>query len=236
MKKKEMIKDYLSFNRSELKGIFMMLFILVGLFIGNAFFPKETWLSPVDFSVFEKEVMAFEKAWQIAETEDSLKWKEKFSKNKHFPLFFKADSTKPTRAFQEIPFMVELNSADTFDLQRLRGIGPAFARRIVSYRERLGGFLNKKQLLEVWGMDSARYHSIERQIMVEVDSVRKININQATFKELLRHPYFPFSLTKSIMLYRQKEKRINAAENLRNIQGVNDSVFHRIIPYLSFDP
>jgi len=235
MKKKELIKDYLSYNRTELRGIFVFLLILVGLLMVHAIFPKETWQKQIDFSSFEKEVAIFEKAWQKAKEEDALKKKEKYSRNRFFSHFSNMDSLKRNRV-PEISFTVELNSADTFDLQRLRGIGPSFARRIIAYRERLGGFLNKKQLLEVWGMDTARYAFIEAFTRVVADSVKKINLNDATFKELLRHPYFPFELTKSIMQYRQKIKKFSNMEELRNIQGVNDSVYHRIIPYLRFDP
>ena len=56
-------------------------------------------------------------------------------------------SPSPTRQ----PLTVELNGADTTTLQLLHGIGPVFARRIVRYRERLGGFTSTEQLLEVYG-------------------------------------------------------------------------------------
>ncbi|MCX6268616.1 MAG: helix-hairpin-helix domain-containing protein [Bacteroidetes bacterium] len=70
--------------------------------------------------------------------------------------------------------MVELNSADTFELQQLRGIGPGFARRIVNYRERLRGFYDKKQVLEVFGMDTSRYRLIEKNLQVNPDSIHPI--------------------------------------------------------------
>jgi DNA uptake protein ComE-like DNA-binding protein len=132
--------------------------------------------------------------------------------------------------------IVELNSADTFDLQQLRGIGPAFARRIVNYRERLRGFNDKRQLLEVFGMDSARFNSIELNLDVNSDSVHPIDLNLVTFKELLRHPYFPFPVTKNIMIYRQKNKNFKSLDELKKIEGVNDSLFRRMVVYLRLGP
>ena len=50
------------------------------------------------------------------------------------------------------PVVVEINTADSAELMRLNGIGASFSRRIVKYRNLLGGFISKEQLLEVYGM------------------------------------------------------------------------------------
>ena len=104
-------------------------------------------------------------------------------------------------------FIIELNTADTFDLQRLRGIGPSFARRITGYRARIGGYVKKEQLLEVWGMDSSRYEGIKRYLTVNPEKITQIKLNTATFKELLRHPYMPYELAKGDSDLSEKEKR-----------------------------
>ena len=132
--------------------------------------------------------------------------------------------------------IIELNSADTFELQQLRGIGPGFARRIVYYRERLRGYCDKRQVLEVAGMDTARYRMIEKNLTVNPDSIHPLDLNTVTFKELLHHPYFPFAVTKNIMIYRQKNKNFKNLAELRNIQGINDSVFRKMIIYLRIGP
>jgi DNA uptake protein ComE-like DNA-binding protein len=132
--------------------------------------------------------------------------------------------------------MIELNSADTFDLQQLRGIGPAFARRIVIYREKLRGFYAKNQLLEIFGMDSIRFKNIQDNVSVNPDSVKPINLNTVTFKELLRHPYFPFPVTKNLMVYRQKNKTFKSLEEVRNIEGITDSLFRRMVIYMRIGP
>ncbi len=202
----------------------------------NAYYPQEIRQKPIDFSSFENEVMAFEMAWENGRKKENadrskrLRYKSLDYQPSH------QDSTKTFRKSPNLSFTIELNAADTFDLQRLKGIGPSFARRILSHRERLGGFLRKDQLLEVWGMDTARYVLVEKYIKVNGDSIKTINLNQVTFKELLRHPYFSFELTKCIIQYRQKNKKFSVLEELKNIPLVNDSVFRRITPYLRIDP
>lgn len=211
------LTDYFTFNRIEQRGILVLLIILLGVIIANAVIPSETFHKPVDFSAFEKEVTLFEEAWIKAEREDSLQ-------------------NRGVRSTISPSFIVELNSADTFDLQRLRGIGPAFARRIIQYRSRLGGFYEKEQILEVFGMDTSRFMQIKLNLIVNKDSIKTIDLNNITFKALLRHPYFPFELTKNIMLYRQKNKRFNSLEELSKIPGINDSLVSRIKVYLRLDP
>jgi len=221
------IRDFLTFSRSEQRGLFVLLVILFGLLISNQLIPAGSSQKPIDFSAFEKEIIRFENEWQ------SAREYEKMSKGNTWK---GGDTTFQRRRKPDADFIVELNGADTFDLMRLRGIGPSFARRIVSYRNRLGGFIRKEQLLEVFGMDSSRYRGMLPNLAVVTDSVRKLDLNNVTFKEMLKHPYFPFEMTKAVMLYRQKNKRFRSTEELKNVEGVNDSVFRRVIPYLKVLP
>ena len=127
---------------------------------------------------------------------------------------------------------VDINRADTLELQRLKGIGPSYARRIVSYRNRLGGFINCRQVLEVWGVDTVLYNLIREHIIITSDSVRKIDLNTVSFKELLKHPYFPYELTRALILYRQKNKIFRSLDELNSVEGINDSIFRRIRSYV----
>ena len=230
------VGNYLTYNRSEQRGILVLSLILLGAIIIQAMIPAETFQQTPDFSAFSNEISAFETAWKKAADSDSvarsqkyLNYKNKFGAWLRDSLNYKAMPPKPV-------VMIELNSSDTFELQQLRGIGPGFARRIVNYRERLRGFNNKQQVLEVFGMDTARYQLIEKNLRVNPDSIHPFDLNTVTFKELLRHPYFPFATTKNIMIYRQKNKNFKTLDELNYIQGINDSIFRRMIIYLRIGP
>ena len=177
-----------------------------------------------------------EAAWQKAADSDSLVRKQKYLGYNTRYKGFSYDSIKSLTVKPKTILIVELNSADTFDLQQLRGIGPAFARRIVNYRERLRGFYDKQQVLEVFGMDTVRYQMIEKNLRVNPDSIHPFDLNTVAFKELLHHPYFPFAITKNIMIYRQKNKRFKMLDELKNIEGMNDSIFRRAVVYLRVGP
>lgn len=116
--------------------------------------------------------------------------------------------------------VVNLNNADTTLLKELPGIGSSFAKRIVEYRGRLGGFIEKEQLLEVYGMDTTRYGNIEN--FVTVDSVfmpDKLRVNHDSFKALNRHPYLEYEDVKKIVNYREQKGLITSWEKLENIVG-----------------
>ena len=229
------VGDYLTFNRMEQRGILVLSLVLLGVIIVDAVIPAETFQTRPDFRTFSAEIAAFEKAWHRAADSDSIARLHRYTGYRRYGDKY-PDKGFPMPVKPKPLLIVDLNTADTFELQQLRGIGPAFARRIVNYRDRLRGFSESRQLLEVFGMDTARYASIEANLKVTRDSIHPMDINTVTFKELLRHPYFPFAITKNIMVYRQKCKAFKSLDELKNIQGVNDSLLSRMIIYLRVGP
>lgn len=228
--------NLLLYSRSELRGITILGLIILAVILINSLLPLKTWYPPVDFRDIGVEAGRFEEAWLAAQAAEKSRGPNYRYYHNSSSRINRPDSSVAQMQAKKNTVIIDLNLADTFDLQQLRGIGPAFARRIVGYRERLHGFVRKEQLLEVFGMDSARYRSIEEHLTVSFDSIKPFDINNVTFKELLRHPYFPFQLTKSIMLYRQKKKSIRSLDELRSIGGVDDSVFRSISVYLRVIP
>jgi DNA uptake protein ComE-like DNA-binding protein len=228
--------EFLTYNRVEQRGILVLCLLLLALILFNAVIPAETFQQPVDFREFSKEVREFEKAWQKAADSDSMARAEKYSRQSYGAASCQRDSGNNFLKMQRPLLMIDLNTADTLDLQQLRGIGPGFARRIVAYRERLRGYSDKRQVLEVFGMDSARYHAIAGYLTTTRDSVHPMNLNTVTIKELMRHPYFPFALAKNIVVYRQKIKAFQSLDELNKVPGISDSLFHRMVVYLRLGP
>ena len=133
------------------------------------------------------------------------------------------------------PQVIEINAADSNQLLAVKGIGPFYARRIIKYRDRLGGFIRKEQLLEVYGMDSTRYNTIKPLISINPSAIRKTNLNTATFKDLMKNPYIDFYMAGAIMKYRQKKGKFSSLEELLNINLIYDEVYRKISPYLSIN-
>ena len=139
------------------------------------------------------------------------------------------NSQQPTAKRQQL----NLNSVDTTELQSLPGIGPFFARNIVEYREKLGGFIEKTQLLEVYSFDSSRMSNIESLIVIDTVELRKVNVNSDDFKTLLRHPYIEYEDVKKIVNHRESKGMITNWETYLKVVK-RDDVDERLKWYLEF--
>jgi len=146
----------------------------------------------------------------------------------------KKDYTDRPRAEKPVLKIIEINTADSVLLCEVRGIGPAFARRIVKYRERIGGFYDKSQLMEVFGLDSAKYQEIKDQLSIEAGRIRKININTAQFEELKNHPYLRYKQINALLAYRKQHGNYSNIADLSKVLILDPDNLARIAPYLTF--
>lgn len=127
--------------------------------------------------------------------------------------------------------VVDLNAADTVQLKRIPGIGSYYAGKICRYRERLGGFLHVEQIKEVEGLPVG----IERWFCVSPQvQVRKIDINGATFKQLVRHPYLSYEQVKVISEHIRKRGPLHGWDDLRLYDEFSPEDFRRLCPYFYF--
>lgn len=130
-------------------------------------------------------------------------------------------------------FRVELNSAGKDELMRLNGIGSIFADRIIKYRDLLGGFHSKSQLLEVYNFPPETFKSIEKDITVDSLQLKTIRINFAEYGELLRHPYIGKKQVEAILAYRSGNGAFQNREQLKLISEIDSATFVKIRPYVT---
>jgi len=127
----------------------------------------------------------------------------------------------------------DINKASASDLRIVYGIGEKLANRIIAYRVKLGGFSFNNQLYEVWNLDEEVVAKVLQYFQViEIPVIQKININEATFKEVLAIVYVDYELTKKIMNYRDEVAEIQSIEDLKKIDGFPVEKFDRIALYL----
>ena len=131
--------------------------------------------------------------------------------------------------------IIELNSADTNDLKKLSGIGSWYAKKIVAYRNKLGGFYKKEQLLEVRGIDSVRYAGFVDFISINTSLVKTMNINTASVEELKRHPYIGNNIAVSLTNLRQLYGRFKSVADIRKSALVTDANYEKIAAYLTVE-
>ena len=128
--------------------------------------------------------------------------------------------------------LVDLNTADSVTLLTLYGVGPSFAKRIIKYRNLLGGFYSKNQLLEVYGFDQGKLDQIEANCDVNPGGIKKININTIRTDELKKHPYMDYYTAKAIVDQRIILGRFTSLQQIKTIPLIHEDLFNKIQHYL----
>ncbi|MBL7700579.1 MAG: helix-hairpin-helix domain-containing protein, partial [Chitinophagaceae bacterium] len=142
------------------------------------------------------------------------------------------DGPKVYRKQKIEPF--DINSADTTLFIALPGIGSKLAARIVTFREKLGGFYSVKQIGEVYGLQDSVFKKIAPFFKCDVAKVRRININVAGKNELSSHPYIRWNIAEAVIAYRNQHGNFSSADDLFRIENIDAGALERMMPYLSF--
>lgn len=125
---------------------------------------------------------------------------------------------------------IALNEADTSLLTKIPGIGSGYARAIVRYRDRLGGFSNPHQLADIEGVpdDAIRY------VTVNPSAIHKMNINKLTLNQLRKHPYINFYQAREICDYRRLKGPLKSLDDLKLLRDFPPAEIARLAPYVTF--
>jgi competence protein ComEA len=160
------------------------------------------------------------------------KQEDKFAR-KDRPNFPKRDSTRPRFEKREPRITTfDLNTADTAQLSKVRGIGQGYANRIIKYRDNLGGFYDTSQVREVFGLPPETVNELLRFGRVQAE-IRKLNINQAEADLISKHPYLR-GKGKVIVAYRNQHGNFQTADNLLKIRILDPAMVEKVKPYLEF--
>ncbi len=127
--------------------------------------------------------------------------------------------------------IVELNAADSAQLTTIKGIGPFYAKNIIKYRNSIGGFVAKEQLLEIWKFDQEKLSTIESLITVDPSKIKKININLCEAMDL-KNAYINWTVANAIVNYRKNHGKFKALEEIKKTDLVDDQTYRKIVPYL----
>lgn len=149
-----------------------------------------------------------------------------------------------TKSTEELPKVwLDLNLATDEELQKIRGIGPFYAKNILfyaknilSYREKLGGFYSHQQLAEIYRMKSDVIELLKKHTYITTAPSKNLPINSDSMKHLANHPYLNWNQAKVIVNYRKQHGTFNDAEELLNIKIIDDSLYQKISPYISVEP
>lgn len=126
---------------------------------------------------------------------------------------------------------VDLSVADTSALCHVPGIGSYYARRVVQYGERLGGYVNVRQLLEIDGFPES---ALPFLTIGNAKPRRTLNLNRLSLDELKRHPYLNYYQARAIVDYRRQHGRIASLDDLRLLRDFPQEAIDRLRPYVTY--
>ncbi len=128
---------------------------------------------------------------------------------------------------------IDINSGDSAAYDELPGIGPGYAKRIVNFRNRLGGFYKTDQVAETFGLPDSVFQKIRPLLKISGGEVHKININTATNDELKAHPYIRWQLANMITEYKKQHGNFKTLTDLRKIIAIDEETYDKIVPYFT---
>lgn len=144
----------------------------------------------------------------------------------------------PNQAFakKEKIVLIDINQATKEDLIKIYGIGEAISLRILKQKEVLGGFVSMEQMKDIWGLSPEVIENLNTHFKISaLPNFKKIDINNASLKELSQFYYFKYALAKEIVTYRSMKGNINNIEDLTKIKGFPVDKAKTIELYLAFN-
>ena len=162
-----------------------------------------------------------------------FKFPDWVNNKKEFRDYKKCPNTAFTK--KEKIVIIDINQATQEDLIKIYGIGEAISIRILKFKESLGGFVSMEQMNDVWGLSPEVIENLNTHFKISATpTVRKIDINNASIKELSLFPYFKYPISKNIVTFRSMNGDIKNIEDLTKIKGLSIEKAKIIALYLNF--
>tara|TARA_B110000977_G_scaffold186047_1_gene251518 strand:+ start:496 stop:1317 length:822 start_codon:yes stop_codon:yes gene_type:complete len=172
----------------------------------------------------------------LAEISPLFKFPEWVNQPKSRSNGFKQDGRH--KGFTELPFnkKTDLNLATLSQLEKVSGIGKSLSKRIIDYREKLGGFSADVQLYGVWGLHQDVVKRTLHVFTVKTPkTVRPINLHKASASDIATIPGVSFDLAKEIWEFVVLRGRIESVSELEKIEGLSEAKLKLIQLYLSIE-
>ena len=189
---------------------------------GGVFRKKEDLKKLYSFS--EIDFMRIEQYVQIADNQNIAKASSVTAQNGMFEK--KPNSTTPV--------VIDVNTATSDDWLQLRGVGPTFAARIITQRDKIGGFATIGQLKEVYGLPDTTLQNIAPFLKLTTPVYRKLHVNKAA-PDALTHPYLTRKQAEALVRYRLNHGEFTSMNDIKKTGVFSDNNLEQLRPYISLD-
>ena len=223
----EPLKNWFGYTRRERRATSVLLLIIISVLILRYSVPEKNVLREINIANAD-----------TAGSVEKLPFNRAINSNKNSAAMSAIKGQKNNRTSEwdsgQEKRLVDINTCDSADLERLPGIGPVLSARIIKYRKLLGGFVKPGQLKEVYGLPPETFGLISSRIYADSSVVKKININTADYKQLIRFPYFEKYEVSAILKYRELKGRIMGIGDMTENKLISAETVGKVRPYLEF--
>ncbi|MBR5205822.1 MAG: helix-hairpin-helix domain-containing protein [Alistipes sp.] len=172
-----------------------------------------------------RSIEEFEECYAVGA--ERAKWLEPY-------IVFPPRDSVATYSAERVTFPIDVNSADSAMLRRVRGIGEKSVMHILRYRELLGGYYSVEQISELKVVTPDNFRIISQQIWCDSARIKKICINFAGLKALEVHPYITNRMLRRIINHRELKGGWSTIEEMIESNIFTEEEAKRIAPYLDF--
>jgi DNA uptake protein ComE-like DNA-binding protein len=149
------------------------------------------------------------------------------------PSDFKSKEKEPSDVTQSYGEMrVDINQADSASLDALPGISPKLAGRMIRFRQLFGGFVSVSQVKDMPGFFADSYETLTKKARAGSVSIKPLNLNYCTFKELLLLPGMNYERVKAILTHRERNGFFRKTEDLVTLNLAEPELYLKIAPYI----
>ena len=227
------MKTKLHFTRGEWAAALLLLSVMTASNIH--YFRRDDHRKPsCDIRPYEEQFLRFAQEQQRLADSAEANRRQTSGGQPHM----RPDTLPPFRNQERKPLYdivkIDLNSCDTNDLLAIPQFGSKRAAKLVEYREKLGGFHNYAQLQEVYVLQNIDTAKLKTYLYIDNQKIKKLDINTATYQELVSHPYIDAYLTKLILRHREKSGPVRDLDELRQITRAYPELIEKLKPYLLF--
>lgn len=235
------LKDFITFTASERRGIIVLVVLSILLAFLNQYLPRR--VGRYEAARFEREWKSYLSAYALSDSSSaddqhaivdsqavrSVQINNLDQREGELTPSGKNDNDKA------VARPVDINEASAADLASIPGMPGYMASRIVSFRESLGGFVDIRQIKDVYGMNEELFERVSPYFLLNRGRPRQLMVNLLSEDQLLEHPYIGPALARQIVNFREKVRLFERPEDIYDLYLVDSILGKKLIPYVSCD-
>lgn len=254
----EQVKSFFRFNKQERFGAVLLILIISGFNLWFYFRPTPGKID-ISYTILE-ETITVEKKQPQAVTPSKKKNYSKSNSKKYTTKKYQKPSNKKAEyeskwndypknenkkdtvyeSTYESKYLkkknepIDINTATAEQWETLSGIGPVLSKRIVKFRDGLGGFYKVDQVAETFGLPPETFELIKPLLHIKTPQ-KRVSINTLSAEQLDNFRFISLKEANVIIRFRDQHGPFESIDDLRKVVILEEEQIAKLEPYISFE-